>query len=90
MQNRYQAQENFGHYTFDDGRVVDTNNIAVYGIEASPFIRETDADCCEVGTMEIMEDDEWRDATDEELEEINGDRMYMEDLVWSIIEELTD
>ena len=32
----------------------------------------------------------WRDATEEELAEINDDRLYMEDLVTNIVKELTD
>lgn len=34
--------------------------------------------------------EQWRDITEEELEEVNYDRAYMEDLVWGIVKELTD
>ena len=85
----YEAVESHGHYTFADGRRVETDEIAVYGIEASPHITETDPDCCEIGSM-MVNDGEWRDATDEELAEINDDRLFMDDLVASIVKELTD
>lgn len=85
----YEAIENNGHYTFANGQRVETDEIAVYGIEASPHITETDPDCCEIGSM-LVNDGEWRDATEEELEEINHDSFFMSDLVWNIVKELTD
>jgi hypothetical protein len=87
---RYNAIENDGFYTFEDGTRVETDEIAVYGIENRPFISETDPDSCEIGTMRVQESgSEWRYATEEELEEINGDRLFMTDLVWSIVTDLT-
>ena len=88
----YEAIENNGHYTFADGRRVETDEIAVYGIENAPHVNETDPDCCEIGTFKVWGDDdeEWRDATDEEIEEINDDRLFMADLVAHIVNELTD
>ena len=87
---RYDAIENDGYYTLLDGKRVETDEIAVYGIESSPHTLETDADACEIGTMLVKEAGaDWRDATEEELTEINDDRAYMEDLVWSIVKELT-
>jgi len=92
----YEATENDGYYTFDSGLRVETDEIAVYGIENRPFIRETDPDCCEIGSMLVRENtiidasgSVWRDATEDELEEINEDRLFMADLVESIVEDLT-
>jgi len=93
---RYDAIENDGYYTFLDGTRVETDEIAVYGIESSPHTRETDPDSCEIGSMLVKEvwvnlkSEGWRDATEEELAEINDDREYMEDLVWGIVKELTE
>lgn len=90
----FEATENDGYYTFDNGVKVETDDIAVYGIENAPHVNETDPNCCSIGTMLVREksttDDpaEWRDATEEELEEINDDRLFMEDLVENIISEL--
>jgi hypothetical protein len=84
-----------GYYTFLDGTHVETDEIDVYGIENRPFIRETDPDCCEIGSMLVKEvwvnikSEGWRDATEEELAEINEDRNYMADLVEGIVEDLT-
>jgi hypothetical protein len=80
-----------GYFTFLDGRRVETDEIDVYGIESRPHIRETDSDCCEIGSLLVRDHgaSEWRDATEEELEEINEDRNYMADLVWNIVEDLT-
>ncbi|MDB4498358.1 hypothetical protein N9251_03345 [Gammaproteobacteria bacterium] len=87
---RYDAIENDGYYTLLDGTRVETDEIAVYGIESSPHTLETDPDACEIGSMLVKETgDDWRDATEDELAEINDDRAYMEDLVWSIVKELT-
>ena len=91
LQRRYDAIENDGFYTFLDGTRVETDEIAVYGIESSPHTLETDPDACEIGSMLVKEAGaDWRDATEEELTEINDDRAYMEDLVWSIVKELTE
>jgi len=91
----YEATENDGSYTFANGVRVETDEIAVYGIENAPHVNETDPDCCSIGTMLVRENHildtpaaEWRDATEEELEEINDDRLFMEDLVENIISEL--
>jgi hypothetical protein len=80
-----------GYFTFLDGRRVETDEIDLYGIESRPHIRETDSDCCEIGSLLVRDQgaSEWRDATEEELEEINEDRNYMADLVWNIVEDLT-
>ena len=65
-------------------------------MESHPHISETDPDCCEIGSMLVKEvwvnlkSEGWRDATEEELAEINDDREYMEDLVWGIVKELTE
>ena len=96
LQRRYDAIENDGFYTFLDGTRVETDEIAVYGIESSPHTLETDPDACEIGTMLVKEvwvhvdSDGWRDATEEELAEVNDDREYMEDLVRGIVKELTE
>ena len=91
LQRRYDAIENDGFYTFLDGTRVETDEIAVYGIESSPHTLETDPDSCEIGTMLVKEAGaDWRDATEDELTEINDDREYMEDLVWGIVKDLTE
>ena len=93
---RYDAIENDGYYTLEDGTRLETDDICVYGIENQPHIHETDPMCCEIGSMLVKEvwvnidSDGWRDATEEELAEINDDRAYMEDLVDGIVKELTD
>ena len=91
----FEATENDGYYTFDNGVRVETDDIAVYGIENAPHVNETDPNCCSIGTMLVREsstmntsESEWRDATEEELEEVNDDRLFMEDLVENIISEL--
>lgn len=92
----FEATENNGYYTFDNGVRVETDEIAVYGIENAPHVNETDPNCCSIGSMLVRENtiidagSEWRDATEEELEEINDDRLFMEDLVENIISELRD
>jgi len=80
-----------GYFTFLDGRRVETDDINVYGIESRPHTRETDSDCCEIGSLLVRDEgaSEWRDVTEEELEEINDDSAYMSDIVWNIVEDLT-
>ena len=90
-QPRYDAIENDGYYTLEDGTRLETDEICVYGIENQPHVHETDPMCCEIGSMIVREaGEQWRDITEEELEEVNDDRAYMEDLVWGIVKELTD
>ena len=80
-----------GYFTFLDGRRVETDEIDVYGIESRPHTRETDSDCCEIGSLLVRDQgaSEWRDVTEDELEEINEDRLFMADLVENIVEDLT-
>ena len=94
----YDAQLSGGYYTFSDGRVAQTDEIDLYGMERSPFISQSDADCCTIGSMLLRESQimqpgsqgEWRYATEDELLEVNDDGLYMRDLVAAAVESLTD
>lgn len=93
----YDAQLSGGHYTFNCGLVAETDQIELYGLEASPFTSGTDAGCCTIGSMLLREshimhtgrESEWRDATDGELAEVNDDMFFIEDLVAVVVKDLT-
>ena len=52
-QPRYDAIENDGYYTLEDGTRLETDDICVYGIENHPHVHETDPMCCEIGSMQV-------------------------------------
>lgn len=69
------------HYTFKNGRRLDIDSIATYGIdELGPPSHHH----VEIGSFDVYDDIEgaWRDATEEELEEINADEEFIYDLVY--------
>ena len=53
-QRRYDAIENDGYYTLENGTRLETDEICVYGIENQPHVHETDPMCCEIGSMLVV------------------------------------
>ena len=74
------------YYTFNDGRRLETDEISVYGVSSQ--LTDTDYKQCEVASMLVNDDEEWRYATDDELDEINSNGSYMKTLIDGIIEDL--
>ena len=74
------------YYTFNDGRRLETDEISVYGVSSQ--LTDTDYKQCEVASILVNDDEEWRDATDDELDEINNNGSYMKTLIDGIIEDL--
>jgi hypothetical protein len=74
------------YYTFNDGRRLETDEISVYGVSSQ--LTDTDYKQCEVASMLVNDDEEWRYATDDELDEINNNDSYMKTLIDGIIEDL--
>ena len=84
----YIARPDGGHFTFSNGKRHDLDEICIFGIEPSPFTRETRASDCAVQSA-LIHDGEWREATDDELDELSNDADYMAELVWSVVEDYT-
>jgi hypothetical protein len=74
------------YYTFNDGRRLETDEISVYGVSSQ--LTDTDYKQCEVASILVNDDEEWRYATDDELDEINNNGSYMKTLIDGIIEDL--
>ena len=65
------------HYTFNNGNHRGIDNIAIYG--TGEFCCPGPADII-IGSVDVSENGAWREATDEELIEINEDEAFLSEL----------
>lgn len=79
---------NTEQYTFSNGKTYELDEIAIYGVERE--YERTDTSTCEIGSMLVNDENDWRDATEEELDEVNSDKQFIHALVTGVISELIE
>jgi hypothetical protein len=73
-------------YTFKNGSSYDIDEVVVFGLNSAE--PNPDPDDCAIDSMKLDDGDESREASAEELEEINGNRSFMHELIVDIVREL--
>lgn len=68
-----------------NGRELELDEVSVYGIDGVG----TNPDDCEVGSALVLDGD-WRYCTEDEMDMINNDRSFINELVEDIVNELEE